>query len=115
MAKLLKSGKIAIKLSPEAQSILRRAVQIRLEMDELPHYLEYLLQEALERLQGDQCKLRKSEFFALFQEDNMIYIDEPTQLLLRDAAQLEGQTVLASTPTASTPFIAPTLYENIEL
>lgn len=113
MAKLLKSGKIAVKLSPETQAILRRAVQVRLEMDKLPHYLEYLLQEAQEKLQGEHCKFRKSEFFALFQEDNMIYIDEPTQLLLRDAAQLQGQTLIA--PTPSTPFIAPTLHENIDL
>lgn len=113
MAKLLKSGKIAVKLSPETQVILRRAVQIRLEMDELPHYLEYLLLEAQEKLQGDPCKFRKSEFFALFHEATMIYLDEPTQLLLRDAAQLQGQPAII--PTPSTPFIAPTLYENIDL
>lgn len=115
MARSLKSGKIAVKLSTDTQLAIIKAIRIRLEMDELPHYLEYLLQEALEKLQGESCKLRKSEFFALFHPDNMIYIDEPTQLIIRDTVQLESQPSPVMIPTASTPFIAPTLYENIDL
>ncbi len=115
MARSLKNGKITVKLSPDTQLAILKAIQIRLEMDDLPHYLDYLLQEAMEKLQGESCKLRKSEFFALFHPDNMIYIDEPTQLLIREAAQLEDQAIISEIPTASTQFIAPTLYENIEL
>lgn len=113
MAKLLKSGKIAVKLSFETRSILFRAIQIRIEMDNLPNYLEYLLREAQEKLQNEQCKFRKSEFFALFHARTLIYLDEPTQLLVRDAAQLQEQTVIA--PTSSIPFIPPTSHENIAL
>ena len=70
-------------------SILRLAVQQRLHFDESPDYLHYLLEEALDKLEGDSCKLRKSEFFALFQEATMRYIDLPTQMLIRQAVQLE--------------------------
>lgn len=115
MARSLKNGKITVKLSPDTQVAILKAIQIRLEMDELPHYLEYLLQEAMEKLQGEACKLRKSEFFALFHPDNMIYIDEPTQLLIREAVQLEDQTIVPAFATVSTQFIAPTPYENIPL
>ena len=70
-------------------AILRLAVQQRLHFDELPDYLYYLLEETLEKLERERCKLRKSEFFALFQEDTMQYVDLPTQLLIRQAVQLE--------------------------
>ena len=89
MARTLKSGKIAVKLSEETMSILRLAIQQRLHFDESPDYLHYLLEEALDKLVGDSCKLRKSEFFALFEEATMRYIDLPTQLLIRQAVQLE--------------------------
>ncbi len=90
MARTLKSGKIAVKLSEETMSILRLALQQRLHFDESPDYLHYLLEETLDKLVGDSCKLRKSEFFALFQEASMRYIDLPTQLLIRQAVQLES-------------------------
>lgn len=88
MARTLKSGKIALKLGDETMIILRLAVQQRLYFEELPEYLYFLLEEALEKLEGDSCKLQKSEFFAIFQEATMQYIDLPTQLLIREAAQL---------------------------
>ncbi len=115
MARSLKNGKISVKLPRDTQVAVVKAIQIRLELDELPHYLEYLLQEAVEKLQGESCQLRKSEFFALFHPDNMIYIDDPTQLLIREAVQLEEQTIAPLIPTASTPFIAPTPHENIAI
>lgn len=98
MARLLKSGKIAVKIGKETMEVLRLAVQQRLHFESLPDHLHYLLEEALERLEGKTCKLRKSEFFAVFQEETMQYVDIPTQLLIRQAVELEQETKLIAIP-----------------
>lgn len=89
MARQLKGGKVSVKLGKETMVILRLAVQQRLHFEELPDHLHYLLEEALESLEGKSCKLRKSEFFAVFQEETMRYVDVPTQLLIRKCVELE--------------------------
>ena len=114
MARSLKSGKIAVKLSPETIQILRKAVRIRLELDEQPNYLECLLEEACAKLEGEKCTFRKSEFFALFHADTMQYIDIPTQMIIRAAVQLEPTVVQASwTVLIDQQFIPVTNDENI--
>lgn len=104
MARQLKSGRIAVKLGKETMEILRLAVQQRMHFEELPDHLHYLLEEALERLEGKSCKLRKSEFFAVFQEETMRYVDVPTQLLIRQAVELEHK--------VGFPIVLPNLTEE---
>ncbi|MCB0632089.1 MAG: hypothetical protein KDD15_20225 [Lewinella sp.] len=90
--KLTKSGKISIKLPPELRQPLILAARQRLyfENDELDHYSFFLLYETLQRLQSVSTKriqLRFSEFFILITPQTMQYLDEPTQLLIRDAIE----------------------------
>lgn len=122
MAKSLKSGKIAVKLSPDTIQILRKAVRIRIELDQQPNYLEFLLEEAYAKLEGEKCSFRKSEYFALFHQDTMRYIDIPTQMIIREAVQLEPTVIPAKwtvlidqdwAVTSEPAFIPVTHDENI--
>lgn len=119
MARSLKSGKIAVKLAPDTLGIIRQAVQIRLELDELPDYLQFLLEEAKAKLEGEKCTLRKSEFFALFHNDTMQYIDIPTQMIIREAVQLETAAIRPFGAAAPLPvrvaFVPISENENIPL
>lgn len=86
--KILKDGRISLALSEEMIDILSIAINQALFYDEqdLPEYLYYLLYEIREKLQDahGRLKLRRSEFFALFSSWNIRYIDDPTQILLKE-------------------------------
>lgn len=90
--RLTKSGKLSIKLSPLLREPLILAAQQRLfyENEDLEHYSFFLLHEALQRLQNistNRIQLRLSEFFILITPQTMQYLDEPTQILIRDAIE----------------------------
>lgn len=90
--KLTKSGKLSIKLPPQLREPLILAAQQRLyyENEDLEHYSFFLLHEALQRLQDvrrNRIQFRLSEFFILVTPQTMQYLDEPTQILIRDAIE----------------------------
>ncbi len=93
MAKLLKNGKVSLKLHPEEAEALILALKQAVEFDELEVYLAFLLEEAQEKLEngldGSPVRLRKSELFALFDAAVMQYLDTPTQILIRGAAHIK--------------------------
>ena len=93
MAKLLKNGKVSLKLHPDEVEVLILALKQAIEFDELELYYAFLLEEALEKLEngqdGEAVRLRKSELFALFDAAVMQYLDTPTQILIREAAHIK--------------------------
>lgn len=87
--KTTKDGSISLKMEQPLWSVLEKAVQKRLLEDgmEMEFYLWCLLKEVLQKMQlldGATLKFRRSEFFALFDEATMQWVDEPTQILLRE-------------------------------
>lgn len=86
--KVLSNGKLSFKLDPATIEIVILATMQRMEFDDLPEYLYYLLKETIEKMiragQG-RISLRKSEFFALFDPAIANYLDEPTQMILKQA------------------------------
>ena len=87
--KTTKDGSISLKMEQPLWSVLEKAVQKRLLEDgmEMEFFLWCLLKEILQKVQllnGATLKLRRSEFFALFDEATMQWVDEPTQILLRE-------------------------------
>ncbi|PHN07823.1 hypothetical protein [Flavilitoribacter nigricans] len=90
--KITKTGKISIKLPPILREPLILAAQQRLyyENEDLEHYSFFLLHETLQRLQRvstNRIQFRFSEFFILLTPQTMQYLDEPTQILIRDAIE----------------------------
>lgn len=87
-AKITKDGKISLKLDRALWGILERALERRIYRKgfELELFAWFLLKELLQKIQlsGEVVRFRKSEFFALFHEDTMENIDEPTQIILKD-------------------------------
>lgn len=88
MMKALKNGMIGLKLSEELIEVLKQAINqaIWYDQDDLPEYLYFLLLEVQEKLHDSdgKLKLRKSEFFALFSSWSLRYIDDPTQVLMKE-------------------------------
>ena len=90
--KITKTGKLSIKLPPPLREPLILAARQRLfyENEDLEHYSFFLLHEALQRLQNvstNRIQFRFSEFFILLTPQTMQYLDEPTQILIRDAIE----------------------------
>ena len=65
--------------------MVKTTILVRLDVDtRLEHYHYCLLQEALAKLdQEGRTRMRFSEFFAVFHPEQMCYLNEPTQLLVR--------------------------------
>ena len=87
--KTTKDGAVSLKMEQPLWEVLERALQKRILEDglEMDFPLWCLLKEILQKLQlldGATLKLRRSEFFALFDEGTMQWVDEPTQVLLRE-------------------------------
>ena len=90
--KITKTGKLSIKLPPKLREPLILAARQRLfyENEDLEHYSFFLLHEAVQRLQSvsvNRIQFRFSEFFILLTPQTMQYLDEPTQILIRDAIE----------------------------
>lgn len=101
--KITKSGKISFKLPAALRQPLEMAARQRLyfEGDDLDHHAFYLLHEAIISLQenpGQRVRLRTSEFFILFEAATMQYLDEPTQILLRQAVETKAAPKGAANP-----------------
>ena len=87
--KITKDGAFSLKMERALWAVLERSIQERLLEDglDMEPYLWCLLKEVLQKIQlldGATLKLRRSEFFALFDEATMQWVDEPTQILLRE-------------------------------
>ena len=87
--KITKDGAFSLKMERPLWDVVEQAIQKRLLEDgmEMEFYLWCLLKEILQKVQlldGATLKLRRSEFFALFDEATMQWVDEPTQILLRE-------------------------------
>lgn len=91
--KILKDGRYSIALEGELRDLLVLAISRRIHDHHpgLPIYLHCLLHEAFTALasaDGNRVKLRRSEYFAVFDPAVMRYIDEPTQNIIREQVQL---------------------------
>ena len=87
--KITKDGAFSLKMEWPLWEVLEKALQKRILEDGLgmEFYLWCLLKEILQKIQlndSASLKLRRSEFFALFDESTMRWVDEPTQILLRE-------------------------------
>ena len=87
--KITKDGAFSLKMEKPLWDVMERSVQKRILEDglDMEAYLWCLLKEVLEKvhlLDGTTLKLRRSEFFALFDEDTIQWVDEPTQILLQE-------------------------------
>lgn len=94
--KLTKTGKLSIKLPPKLREPLILAAQQRLyyENEDLEHFSFFLLHEALQRMESvstNAIQFRLSEFFILLTPQTMQYLDEPTQILIRDAIEAKSK------------------------
>lgn len=91
-ATIQQSGKIAFSLKQDERQIILLAVRQAVYFDagEMPPALYWLLIESLSELEKENkhISLRKSEFFAVFSEVVMQYVDIPTQLILKQAVSL---------------------------
>ena len=97
--KITKDGAFSLKMERALWAVLERSIQERLLEDglDMEPYLWCLLKEVLEKVQlldGATLKLRRSEFFALFDDYTICYVDEPTQILLQDFIAPLHKTVL---------------------
>ena len=109
MAKLLKNGKVSIKLTPATAKVLKYAIDVNLDddfnSDDLELHLYYLLEDIREKLitclnkGGGKVSLRRCEFFALVSEEVIRYLDEPTQILFREIVNLPPATTILSERT----------------
>ncbi len=83
--RMLPSGKLSFKVDPPILEVVILATRQRIAFEELPEYLHYLLEEVVEKLEHKtgRISLRKSEFFALFDPAIAAYLDEPTQIVLK--------------------------------
>ena len=88
MIKQKSNGQFSVKLELPFWSLLSKAIQCRLHFEgsELESYLWCLLTEIAEKLESPKrtISLRASEVLALFDEENMKYLDCPTQILIRN-------------------------------
>ena len=87
--KITKDGAFSLKMERPLWDVLEQSIQKRILEDgfDMEPYLWCLLKEVLQKIQllnGATLKLRRSEFFALFDEATMQWVDEPTQILLRE-------------------------------
>lgn len=87
--KATKDGAFSLKMERPLWEVLGQAVQRRILDDglDMEPYLWCLLKEVLQKIQlldGAVLKLRRSEFFALFDYYTVCYVDEPTQILLQE-------------------------------
>lgn len=85
--RILKNGKISFSLEQDLRNVVAMAIRAALyyDKDDFPTYLYYLLEEVVTKLDRpeERLQLRRSEFFAVFDQVVMQYIDEPTQHILR--------------------------------
>lgn len=98
-----KKGKFSVKLDGEYWTVFLNAIQYRLhfEQEDLPLYLWSLLTELYQKIDqtnSNTISLRGSEFYSLFDPELMKYIDEATQILLKQAlpAQISLRKVATS-------------------
>lgn len=88
--KICKDMSFSIRMECHLWAVLEKSVQKRIleEGLEMEPYLWFLLKEILEKIQmldgGGTLKIRRSEFFALFDEGTIQWVDEPTQILLNN-------------------------------
>lgn len=90
MIKQRKNGSYSVKLDAELWLLTFFALQNRLQYDykQMPAFEYWLLEEVEEKL-GNHTSgilvLKKSEVFVLFHPDTMRYLEESTQILIKEA------------------------------